>query len=189
MTALDMTAPVGLQTVQRPSAPAPSEAHFSFHDLLEIVNPLQHIPVISTLYRWITGDKIPTADKIIGDTIYGGSTGFFASVADTAFEAVTGKDFGDTVLALFVGDDDNKTQVASAPVQSAPAQATLANAPPAQLIPAQMTPAQATPISSFAKPTPDVSALLQAMASKGVDPVTAARAASAYTKTVGLSAP
>ena len=35
-----------------------------------------------------------------------GLWGAVASVADAAFEAVTGKDFGDTVLALFTGHHD-----------------------------------------------------------------------------------
>jgi hypothetical protein len=172
MTALDTTALVGLQTVQRPAAPPPSQAHFSFHDLLEIVNPLQHIPVISTLYRWVTGDKIDTPDKIIGDTIYGGPTGFLASVADTVFESVTGKDVGDTVLAFLTGEDDDQPQVASVP---------------AQVTPAQVTPAQAT--ATIALPTPDVSALLQALTGSDIDSSTPARAASAYSRTMGLSAP
>src|SRR6516164_9237091 len=68
-----------------------------FHNLLEIVNPLQHLPVVSTLYRNLTGDKINTFDKIAGDTLYGGPIGFAGSVADTIFEKVTGKDVGDTV--------------------------------------------------------------------------------------------
>ena len=29
---------------------------FSFLDVLDIINPLQHLPVISTLYRQVTGD-------------------------------------------------------------------------------------------------------------------------------------
>ena len=31
---------------------------FTFLDMLDIINPLQHIPVVSTLYRAITGDTI-----------------------------------------------------------------------------------------------------------------------------------
>jgi len=171
MTAIN--ASVSLPAISAPgpasAAPETDEAPFSFHDLLEIVNPLQHIPVVSTLYRWITGDKIPTADKIIGDAIYGGPTGFFASVADTIFETATGKDVGDTVLAWFTGGDDDKTDVASA-------------------APAQAAPAPSTLISSLAAPTPDLSALLQSLADKGVEPATARRAAFAYGRSLSLSA-
>ena len=72
----------------------------AFHDLLDIVNPLQHLPVIGTLYRAITGDTMGTMEKIAGDALYGGLWGAVGAVADTAFEAVTGKDFGSTVLAF-----------------------------------------------------------------------------------------
>ena len=34
------------------------EEGLSFGDFLEIINPLQHIPVVSTLYRMVTGDEI-----------------------------------------------------------------------------------------------------------------------------------
>ena len=83
---------------------------FSFHDFLSIINPLQHLPVIGTLYRAITGDKIGTPEKIAGDTLYGGLWGAVPSVADAAFEAVTGKDVGDTVLALFTGYHDQPSR-------------------------------------------------------------------------------
>src|SRR5205085_12696396 len=44
---------------------------FSFDDLIDIVNPLQHLPVVGTLYRAITHDTIKTPEKIAGDTLYG----------------------------------------------------------------------------------------------------------------------
>ncbi len=92
------TAPAAAATAPAASAAAGSDDGFSFNDLLDIVNPLQHIPVVGTLYRRITGDTINTVPKIAGDTLYGGLEGFAGSVADTIFEKVTGKSFGDTVL-------------------------------------------------------------------------------------------
>jgi hypothetical protein len=80
----------------------------TFEDILDIVNPLQHLPVVGTLYRAMTGDKMGTLPKIAGDTLYGGLWGAVGSLADTAFEAVTGKDFGATVLALITGSEDDK---------------------------------------------------------------------------------
>ena len=96
-----------------PSASSHSGFHFTFHDFLSIINPLQHLPVIGTLYRAITGDKIGVPEKIAGDALYGGLWGAVSSVADAAFQAITGKDFGDTVLALFTGHHDSSTAVAS----------------------------------------------------------------------------
>ena len=106
----------------------------TFEDLLDIVNPLQHLPVVGTLYRAISADRIDALPKIAGDALYGGLWGAVSAVADTAFEAITGKDFGSTMLALVTdglgldGDDDSEAPVrvaenAAAP-QSSPATVT-----------------------------------------------------------------
>ena len=97
-------------------APAEPEAkhRFSFDDLLDIVNPLQHLPIIGTLYRAITGDKIGTPEKLVGDAVYGGPWGLVSSLADTAFEKATGKNFGDTVLGLVTGKHDAPPQAVAA---------------------------------------------------------------------------
>jgi hypothetical protein len=115
------------------------ESSFSFGDLLDIVNPLQHIPVISTLYRHLTGDKIGTPEKIAGDTLFGGLTGLLCSVGDSIFEELTGKSVGDTVYAMVVGDDDKTTAVASDT--------------------SSMTPVSVTPASSLNIALPDFSFL------------------------------
>ncbi|HEY5346602.1 MAG TPA: hypothetical protein VIJ72_00305 [Rhizomicrobium sp.] len=108
---MSIAATTSLSAPAAPQVPAKSDDgwDFSFKNLLDIVNPLQHIPVISTIYRKLTGDVPATPEKIAGDTLYGGAIGFVSSLADTAFEAVTGKDFGDTVLAFFTGDDKSAT--------------------------------------------------------------------------------
>ena len=77
---------------------ADSDTGFSFDDLVDIVNPLQHIPIVGTIYRAITGDTIKDFPKIAGDTLYGGPEGFLSSLADTVFTKITGKSVGDTVL-------------------------------------------------------------------------------------------
>lgn len=87
-----------------------SDSSFGFDDLLDIVNPLQHIPVISTIYRHLTGDKIGTVAKLAGDTLYGGLTGLACSLGDTIFQEATGKGFGDTVYAMVIGDDTPATK-------------------------------------------------------------------------------
>ncbi len=81
------------------------DSSFGFGDLLDIVNPLQHIPVISTIYRHLTGDGIGIGEKIAGDTLYGGVVGFLGSIGDAIFTEVTGKSAGDTVYAALFGDD------------------------------------------------------------------------------------
>src|ERR1700761_6534761 len=85
-----------------------SDWDFSVHNLLDIVNPLEHLPIIGTLYRAITGTHIGMPEKIAGDALYGGLWGAVSGAADAVFEKVTGKDFGDTVISLFTGDHDTQ---------------------------------------------------------------------------------
>ncbi len=107
------------QTRARESVATPKghaqAATLDFDDLLDVVNPLHHLPVVGTLYRAISGDTINAVPKIAGDALYGGLWGAVSAIADTAFAAITGKDFGSTVLALASDalglDDDNKDAV------------------------------------------------------------------------------
>src|SRR4051812_19831607 len=77
----------------------------SFKDALDIVNPLQQIPIVSTIYRAITGDTISPASKLAGGALYGGPIGFVLSLADEVIETQTGKDFGGNVMAMLQGND------------------------------------------------------------------------------------
>ncbi|HEU0071062.1 MAG TPA: hypothetical protein VFS04_07195 [Alphaproteobacteria bacterium] len=77
---------------------------FSFGALIDIINPLQHIPVVGTVYRAITGDTIGPASRIAGGTLFGGVIGLIASSIDTAVKEETGRDIGQHVLAM--RDDD-----------------------------------------------------------------------------------
>lgn len=44
----------------------------TFGDFLDIINPLQHLPLVSTIYRAITGDDISVGSRAAGALIYGG---------------------------------------------------------------------------------------------------------------------
>jgi len=102
-------------TAAQASAPAPAKHEFTFHDFLSIINPLQHLPVIGTLYRAATGDTIKTPEKIAGDTLYGGPLGGISAVADALFQESTGKSFGDTVMGwLGFHHDAKPVEVAQA---------------------------------------------------------------------------
>ncbi len=149
---------------QAASAPA-SHSGFSFHDFLSIINPLQHIPVIGTLYRAITGDTIGVPEKIAGDALFGGVWGAISGVADAAFQAVTGKDFGDTVLALFTGHHGSATAVAGN----------------SDIAPVTVTSGVTLPAD------PNVVALTASLQQKGVDSTLAQRAILAYRKSMTLT--
>jgi len=76
----------------------------TFWDLVDVINPLQHIPVVSTLYREMTNDTLDPAPRIIGGTLFMGPIGLVASSANVMIEHNTGKDMGSHVLAYFRDD-------------------------------------------------------------------------------------
>jgi hypothetical protein len=67
---------------------------FSFADLIDVVNPLQHIPFVSTFYREATGDQIAPAPRVIGSSLFFGPLGFAGALANVMVEENTGKDIG-----------------------------------------------------------------------------------------------
>ncbi len=89
---------------------------FTFLDFLDIINPLQHIPVVSTIYRDLTGDTLDYGSRVAGGTLFGRPIGALASVVNVIFEETTGKDVGEHVMALFTDDspDDDGTMTAQA---------------------------------------------------------------------------
>jgi hypothetical protein len=165
-------------------ASQPAQQHEGFfHHLLDVVNPLQHLPIIGTIYRAITGERLDAVEKIAGDTLYGGLWGAVSSIADVAFEGLTGKSFEDTAIALFKSDD--KVRVASAKV-AAPAIAADVSLPSSDLpsLPSSSVVAANDLPNGF-----DVTALTNALSAKGVDSDTASRALYAYRRSMGMNAP
>lgn len=47
------------------------DSSFSFGEFLDIINPLQHIPGINTLYRELTGDDASVRARVAGSSLYG----------------------------------------------------------------------------------------------------------------------
>ena len=96
----------------KPIEPGPAiwgEDGFTFDDFLDIINPLQHIPVVSSFYREITGDSIAPGPRVLGAALFsGGPIGAAVSAAaaliDVVMESETGKDIGGHVMAMFDGD-------------------------------------------------------------------------------------
>jgi hypothetical protein len=78
---------------------------FSFRDLIDIINPLQHLPIVSTLYRWVTGDAIGALPRIIGDGIYGGPIGLVTGLFNAEIKQESGKDAGEHMIALLGGGE------------------------------------------------------------------------------------
>lgn len=79
------------------------EDGFDFWDLLDVINPLQHIPFVNTLYREMTGDEIGAAPRLAGGFLFGGPIGLAISGANVAVEAMSGQDIGEHAVALWKG--------------------------------------------------------------------------------------
>jgi hypothetical protein len=59
---------------------------FSFGELLDIINPLHHIPIVSNIYRNMTGDEISPVARIAGGALFGGAIGGVTSLAAAAIQ-------------------------------------------------------------------------------------------------------
>jgi hypothetical protein len=72
----------------------------SFADLLDALNPLQHIPVVSSIYRAVTGDEIGHAARVLGDALFGGPVGMLMAGINALVKEATGGEPGDHLVAL-----------------------------------------------------------------------------------------
>lgn len=72
----------------------------SFGDIVDIINPFQHIPLLSNIYRDMLGDTISPAARIAGSALFFGPIGAAFAVANVALQGVTGKDAGDHMVAF-----------------------------------------------------------------------------------------
>ena len=114
------------------------DGKLGWKDLLDLVNPLQHIPLVNIAYRHFTGDQPSGAAELLGAIPFGPFSTMTA-VADLAVRSTTGKDIGETVIAMVTGGD--KTDTAS---NLAQAGGTAANSASEQQV-AEVAPDQAQP--------------------------------------------
>lgn len=135
-------------------------AELTFGDLLDTINPLQHIPVVSSIYRELTGDTISPGARVAGGALYGGPISLVASVFDAALEAVTGSDFGEHVIAALTGDKtpQQKAVASAAPADATTVEKTVAAKAEPTTQPVKVAEAgPATPTASIPKPMPQLS--------------------------------
>lgn len=91
------------------------EDGLTFGDLLDVINPLQHIPFLGGLYRKLTGDTIDPAMRVAGGALFGGPIGAALSAAAVAVNAARS--------AVLSPDADALPTAAVAAVDEAPADA------------------------------------------------------------------
>ena len=77
---------------------------FTFGDLLDMFNPMQHIPVISKYYREQTQDDVSEGSRLVGGVLFGGLiggvTGVLTSIANSALRHETHQDMDEHLLTM-----------------------------------------------------------------------------------------
>lgn len=90
----------------------------SFGDFLNMFNPLNMIPGVSTLNAAATGQKTPALSSLIGGAIFGGPIGVVMAGMGMMFEGATGKGMLGSVADAVTGKTEAPQQLASARYQS-----------------------------------------------------------------------
>lgn len=92
----------------------------SFGEALDAVNPLHHIPVVSSIYRAISGDTIGLGPRLIGAAIFGGPLGFIIAGISALIEEASGASIADHALALFDDPTGNGEHAPAQAIAAAP---------------------------------------------------------------------
>ncbi len=86
--------------IQAPSAtPGASGSASLFGEIWDTINPLQHIPLVSSLYRTVTDTSISTFSNIAGSTLYGGPIGGAIAAVQEGASAIFGSNKSSTQTA------------------------------------------------------------------------------------------
>ena len=93
----------------------------TFDDLLDVVNPVHHLPLVGTAYRELTGDGITGHARILGGTLYGGPLGMASATANVVIEDATGRDVVGNAFVAFRGDAPPQSTVVAYAGQGRPA--------------------------------------------------------------------
>jgi hypothetical protein len=133
------------------------EDGLTFRDVLDAVNPLNHIPVISDMLASATGHTASTASRLVGGTLMGGPIGFVASLASVIFESSTGASPAQAVYAALTDEPPASTQLAEASPEAADTPMELASLAPAGV--SERTPPSVTPTTSAPLSTSDKAVL------------------------------
>lgn len=178
----DVMNQVGLEKLAKPAATSASvqssheismweKEEFGFGDFLDIINPLHHIPIVATLYRNFTADKIGLVPRVIGGALWGRIGGFVAGLINAAVQWFTGKDIGDHIFTAIWGEKKTDNDPVTAEIDigragdrknaahtrrealSVPGEVSLAPVQTPKLQPYHLT-KKGSPDSGFVQPSP-----------------------------------
>ena len=94
----------------------------AFESMLDVVNPLQQLPIVSNIYRAVTGDTISTGARLAGGALFGGPLGLISALVNTIVENETGNDIGGNVISAVSGDSSDPSAAADVAMGSLAAQ-------------------------------------------------------------------
>jgi len=84
---------------------------FTFGDVIDMFNPLQHLPVVSKYYREQADDDACEGSRLIGGILFGGlfggAPGVVSSIANSALRHETHQDVSEHLLELADESIDN----------------------------------------------------------------------------------
>jgi hypothetical protein len=92
--------------VSRQAEPEPfwGKDGFNFADIIDMVNPMQHMPVVAKYYREQTQDDASEGSRLVGGVLFGalmgGVTGILTSMANAAVRHETQYDVGEQLLMV-----------------------------------------------------------------------------------------
>lgn len=115
LAAQAVTPPTAQRKPAEPEETLADRMSVGFEDLLDVVNPLQQLPVVSSVYREASGESISIPARLAGGFLFGGLPGLIGSAAMVAFEEVT----GDSVLGHIGSLLEDGTETAAAEVAPA----------------------------------------------------------------------
>ncbi len=87
------------------------DGKFGWDDFVDIINPLQHIPVVAQIYRAVTGDQAYGLSNFIGALPFG-PISVASAIADTVVRSQTGRDAGTDMAAAVLGIDNRTPEEA-----------------------------------------------------------------------------
>jgi hypothetical protein len=88
------------------------DGEFGWDDFVDIINPLQHIPVVAQIYRAVTGDQAYGLSNFIGAMPFG-PLSVASAVVDTVVRSQTGRDAGTDLAAAVLGIDNRTPEEAN----------------------------------------------------------------------------
>ncbi|WP_374373532.1 hypothetical protein [Dongia sp.] len=88
------------------------DGKFGWDDALDIINPLQHIPVVAQIYRAVTGDQAYGLSQFMGAVPFG-PISIASAVIDTVVRSETGRDAGTDIAAAVLGIDNRTPEEAN----------------------------------------------------------------------------